>query len=65
MDQQLCFLGNADAGCVISAVVRRRRARGDDRYEFVDVVLSDLRSMRRLAVYTLQMLAPCPAGGTA
>ena len=56
MDQQLCYLGNADADCVVSATVQHRRVLGDDPLEIVDVVLRDRDAGRLLAVCTLQLL---------
>jgi probable biosynthetic protein (TIGR04098 family) len=56
VDQQLCYLGNADAGCVVAATVQHRRVVGDDTIEVVDVVLRDRDLDRLLAVCTLQVL---------
>jgi probable biosynthetic protein (TIGR04098 family) len=56
VDQQLCYLGNADADCVVAARVQRRQAAGDDSQEVVDVVLRDRDTERLLAVCTLRIL---------
>jgi probable biosynthetic protein (TIGR04098 family) len=56
VDQQLCYLGNADADCVVSATIQRRHVVGDDTREIVDVVLRDRDVDRLLAVCTLQLL---------
>ncbi|WP_433498360.1 LnmK family bifunctional acyltransferase/decarboxylase [Sphaerimonospora sp. CA-214678] len=53
-DQQLCYLGNADAGTVITGVVRPWRVGGEPGHEFVNVVLRDRE--RVLAVCTLTLL---------
>ena len=54
VDQQLCYLANADADCVIDASVRRFEVCGDDAQELFDVVLRD--GERVLAVSTLRLL---------
>lgn len=56
VDQQLCYLGNADAGCVVAAAVRRWRVVGDDGRELFDVVLRDRGTGRVLAICTLTLL---------
>ncbi|GAA3452383.1 LnmK family bifunctional acyltransferase/decarboxylase [Dactylosporangium matsuzakiense] len=56
VDQQLCYLGNADAGCVVTASVRRWRAAGDESRELFNVVLRDRGTGRVLAVCTLTVL---------
>jgi probable biosynthetic protein (TIGR04098 family) len=56
VDQQLCYLGNADAGCVVAGSVRRWRVVGDDSRELVDVVLRERGTGRVLAVCTLTLL---------
>lgn len=56
VDQQLCYLGNADAGAVLVASVRRCAPAGDDSRELVDVVLRDREDERLLAVSTLELL---------
>ena len=59
VDQQLCYLGNADAGTVLTASVRRWRATEvADGYpdEAVDVVLRDRNAGRVLAVCTLRLV---------
>jgi probable biosynthetic protein (TIGR04098 family) len=53
VDQQLCYLGNADADCVIAIDVRHRTG---PTSELVDVVLRDSRTDRLLAVCTLRLL---------
>jgi probable biosynthetic protein (TIGR04098 family) len=56
VDQQICYLGNADADCVIAATVRcRRPAAGPDR-EVLDIVLREKGSDRLLAVCTIRLL---------
>jgi probable biosynthetic protein (TIGR04098 family) len=57
VDQQLCYLGNADADGVVAATVRRWLAPGDDGREIVDVVLRDRNDDRLIAVCTLQILS--------
>jgi probable biosynthetic protein (TIGR04098 family) len=58
VDQQLCYLGNADAGCVVDAAVQRRVSSRDSSHEVVDVVLRDREGARPLAVSTLRVLRP-------
>lgn len=53
VDQQLLYLANADADCVIDATVQRFEIRGDDAHELFDVVLRD--GERVLAVSTLRL----------
>ena len=53
LDQQLCYLGNADAGCTIAADVQRWRV---DDGEVVDVVLRDRDEDRVIAVSTLHLV---------
>ena len=62
VDQQLCYLGNADADCVIAIDVRHRSDRADPTSEVVDVVLRDSRTDRLLAVCTLHLLTTPPDG---
>lgn len=57
VDQQLCYLGNADAGCTVKASVRRWLAAGDDAQEVFDVVLRAGDEDRLLAVCTLRLMA--------
>lgn len=59
VDQQLCYLGNADADCVIAIDVCRRVGHAD---ELVDVVLRDSRTDRLLAVCTLLLLTTTSDG---
>ena len=56
VDQQLCYLGNADADCVIDTSVARFEVRGNQSpsQELFDVVLRD--GERLLAVSTLRLL---------
>ncbi|MBI3688115.1 MAG: biosynthesis cluster domain-containing protein [Actinobacteria bacterium] len=55
-DQQLCYLGNADLGSVVTVVLRRwQPVAGGDR-ELVDLVLRDSQRDRLLAVCTLELL---------
>jgi probable biosynthetic protein (TIGR04098 family) len=56
VDQQLCYLGNADADCVIAIDVRHRVNLDEPGREMVDVVLRDSRTDRLLAVCTLHLL---------
>jgi hypothetical protein len=56
VDQQLCYLGNADADCVIAIDVRHRAGVTGQQSEVVDVVLRDSRTDRLLAVCTLHLL---------
>ena len=53
VDQELCYLANADADCVIDASVQPFEVRGGD-HELFDVVLRD--QDRVLAVSTLRLL---------
>jgi probable biosynthetic protein (TIGR04098 family) len=55
-DQQMCYLGNADADCVVGATVERFRVAGDDSREAVNVVLRDREADRPIAVCTLHLL---------
>jgi probable biosynthetic protein (TIGR04098 family) len=57
VDQQLCCLGNADAGCPVDVALQRWRRVDDDTQEVVDVVLRDRDAGRILAVCTLHLLA--------
>lgn len=58
VDQQLCYLGNADADSAVRVSVQRREAvTGDRGHEVVDVVLRDRADGRLLAVCTLRLLA--------
>jgi probable biosynthetic protein (TIGR04098 family) len=56
VDQQICYLGNADADCVVAAVVRRWEVAGDDTLEVFDIMLRDRGTGRVLAVCTLEVL---------
>ncbi|HEX6969590.1 MAG TPA: LnmK family bifunctional acyltransferase/decarboxylase [Micromonosporaceae bacterium] len=56
VDQQLCYLGNADAGTVVRVTVRRRSRDASPDLNVIDVVLRDRASDRLLAVCTLQLL---------
>jgi probable biosynthetic protein (TIGR04098 family) len=60
VDQRLCYLGNADAGCVVVAELRRWQVVGDDTREVVDVVLRERHAGRLLAVCTLELLTGPP-----
>ncbi|MGH9281207.1 MAG: LnmK family bifunctional acyltransferase/decarboxylase [Acidimicrobiales bacterium] len=53
VDQQLCYLGNADSDCVVESTVVPRHAASDEVY---DVVLRDRDDRRVLAVSTLRLL---------
>ncbi|MFC8653607.1 LnmK family bifunctional acyltransferase/decarboxylase [Streptomyces parvus] len=53
VDQQLCYLGNADAGQPLTAALRHWRR--PDGHEAVDVVLSDRGTGRLLAVCSLRL----------
>jgi probable biosynthetic protein (TIGR04098 family) len=55
IDQQLCYLGNADAGSAIDASVQRREVAGEPGTEVVDVVLRGSRPDRLLAICTLRI----------
>ncbi len=56
VDQQLCYLANADSDCVIDASSQRFEIAGDGEHELFDVVLRDRD--RVLAVSTLRLLIP-------
>jgi probable biosynthetic protein (TIGR04098 family) len=56
IDQQLLYLGNADAGSVIAATVRCRRAAAVPDREVLDVVLHERGTGRLLAVCTISIL---------
>jgi probable biosynthetic protein (TIGR04098 family) len=56
VEQQLCCLGNADAGCVVAVTLQRWRVVGDDCQEVINVVLRDQNAGRALAVCTLHLL---------
>ena len=56
IDQQLLYLGNADAGSVIAATVRCRRAGAVPDREVLDVVLHERGTGRLLAVCTISIL---------
>jgi probable biosynthetic protein (TIGR04098 family) len=53
VDQQLCYLGNADAGSIVDVTVARHEASGGG--EAFDVVLHEHGSDRLLAVCTLRL----------
>jgi probable biosynthetic protein (TIGR04098 family) len=55
VDQQLCYLGNADTGSAIDAVIQRRGVVGEPGTEVVDVVLRERRHARLLAICTLRI----------
>jgi probable biosynthetic protein (TIGR04098 family) len=67
VDQQLCYLGNADAGSRVDATLQRWQpaagaagaagVAGDRHGEAIDVVLRERGSGRLLAVSTLRLLA--------
>lgn len=61
VDQQLCYLGNADAGGVIAISARRWLPATAGDPEVVDIVLRERGSRRLLAVCTLSILS---GGGT-
>lgn len=54
VDQQVCYLGNADADCVIDTSVQRFEVRGNGAHELFDVVLADRG--RVVAISTLRVL---------
>nr|WP_257032536.1 LnmK family bifunctional acyltransferase/decarboxylase [Streptomyces sp. 1331.2] len=55
VDQQLCYLGNADAGSPLILTVRQWLRAGDAGSEAFDVVLRDKGTGRLLAVCSLQL----------
>jgi probable biosynthetic protein (TIGR04098 family) len=61
VDQQLCYLGNADAGSEVDATVQRLEVSGADPAEAFDVVLREHGTDRLLAVCTLRVLPGDPA----
>lgn len=56
VDQQICYLGNADAGRALQVRLRDRGRTGPGGREVVDVVLRERDCGRLLAVCTLQLL---------
>lgn len=56
VDQQLCYLANADADCVIDTLVQRFEVTGDGSQELFDVILRDRADNRVLAISTLRVL---------
>lgn len=61
VDQQLCYLGNADADCTVAAVVQPWDDAGKDSDEVFDVVLRDRENERLLAVCTLRLAGRPPS----
>jgi probable biosynthetic protein (TIGR04098 family) len=61
VDQQLCYLGNADASCQVDATVQRLEGPEAAPAEAFDVVLREHGDDRLLAVCTLRVLPGEPA----
>jgi probable biosynthetic protein (TIGR04098 family) len=63
VDQQMLFLGNADAGCVITARIARWNL-PEKCCEAIDVVLREQPTGRLLAVCTLELARQEPLAGS-